>query len=196
MSRKLIVAVVDGLEARGARGGDRVRGRADLRPARGARELRARGLRLSSLTPVCLSSIATGVGPDGHGIPHLVWYDRAERRVVEYGSIVRRASVAGHRPDRPRRPREHECGAPVAGRGDRVRGARGRRSHDRRGQLHRVPRSHDAHGRGAVSRSVRGPQRFFFYGLWQSDRTGAPPSWRRHGAGASTRTPRRRAAGS
>ena len=28
----------------------------------------------------------------------------------------------------------------------------------------------------------RGPQRFFFYGLWQSDRTGAPRSWRRQGS--------------
>ena len=29
-----------------------------------------------SLTPVCLSSIATGAHPDVHRIPHLVWYDR------------------------------------------------------------------------------------------------------------------------
>src|SRR5204863_2935143 len=27
-----------------------------------------------SLTPVCLSSIATGAHPDGHHIPHLVWW--------------------------------------------------------------------------------------------------------------------------
>ena len=29
-----------------------------------------------SLTPVCVSSIATGAHPDVHHIPHLVWYDR------------------------------------------------------------------------------------------------------------------------
>ena len=39
-----------------------------------------------SLTPVCLSSIATGAHPDVHRIPHLVWYHRGERRMVEYGS--------------------------------------------------------------------------------------------------------------
>ncbi|MBA3364593.1 MAG: alkaline phosphatase family protein, partial [Actinobacteria bacterium] len=31
-----------------------------------------------SLTPVCLSSIATGAHPDVHEIPHLVWYHRGE----------------------------------------------------------------------------------------------------------------------
>src|SRR4051794_41803222 len=39
-----------------------------------------------SLTPVCLSSLATGAHPDVHHIPHLVWYDRERARLVEYGS--------------------------------------------------------------------------------------------------------------
>src|SRR5262249_1374734 len=39
-----------------------------------------------SLTPVCLASIATGGHPDVHGIPHLVWWNREEQRLVEYGS--------------------------------------------------------------------------------------------------------------
>src|SRR2546430_3282212 len=47
-----------------------------------------------SLTPVCLSSIATGAGPGVHHIPHLVWWHRGERRIVEYGSSV----AAGGRP--------------------------------------------------------------------------------------------------
>src|SRR3954470_24736332 len=50
-----------------------------------------------SLTPVCLSSIATGAGPGIHHIPHLVWWHRDERRIVEYGSsfgAVRAAGVA------------------------------------------------------------------------------------------------------
>src|SRR5437588_8627137 len=38
-----------------------------------------------SLTPVCMTSIVTGAFPDVHRIPHLVWYHRAERRIVEYG---------------------------------------------------------------------------------------------------------------
>ena len=36
-----------------------------------------------SLTPVCLSSLATGGHPDVHHIPHLVWYDRERARLVE-----------------------------------------------------------------------------------------------------------------
>src|SRR4051812_49554737 len=41
-----------------------------------------------SLTPVCLSSIATGSTPDVHRIPHLVWWHREEQRLVEYGSSL------------------------------------------------------------------------------------------------------------
>src|SRR2546430_5591157 len=48
-----------------------------------------------SLTPVCLSSIATGAGPDVHHIPHLVWWHRQERRVVEYGSSFAALRAAG-----------------------------------------------------------------------------------------------------
>ena len=50
-----------------------------------------------SLTPVCLSSIATGSHPDVHEIPHLVWWHRGEQRIVEYGSsfgAVRAAGIA------------------------------------------------------------------------------------------------------
>src|ERR671929_1896568 len=50
-----------------------------------------------SLTPVCLSSIATGAHPDVHHIPHLVWYHRAERRFVEYGSSFSALLAAGTR---------------------------------------------------------------------------------------------------
>src|SRR5262249_57964737 len=39
-----------------------------------------------SLTPVCLTSIATGAGPGVHHIPSLVWWDRQEQRIVEDGS--------------------------------------------------------------------------------------------------------------
>src|SRR6184192_230340 len=48
-----------------------------------------------SLTPVCLSSIATGAHPDVHHIPHLVWYDRERARVVEYGSSFAALRAAG-----------------------------------------------------------------------------------------------------
>src|SRR6267143_1585335 len=48
-----------------------------------------------SLTPVCLSSLATGAFPDVHEIPHLVWYSRQERRLVEYGSSFGAVRAAG-----------------------------------------------------------------------------------------------------
>src|SRR5713226_6203759 len=48
-----------------------------------------------SLTPVCLSSIATGSFPEVHEIPHLVWYRRSEERLVEYGSSFPAVRVAG-----------------------------------------------------------------------------------------------------
>src|SRR3954470_24315590 len=48
-----------------------------------------------SLTPVCLSSIATGGGPDVHRIPHLVWWHRGEQRIVEYGSSFAALRAAG-----------------------------------------------------------------------------------------------------
>src|ERR1700746_2708474 len=48
-----------------------------------------------SLTPVCLTSIATGAGPGVHHIPSLVWWDRQERRIVEYGSSFAALRAAG-----------------------------------------------------------------------------------------------------
>ena len=48
-----------------------------------------------SLTPVCLSSIATGGYPDVHEIPHLVWWHRGQGRLVEYGSSFGAARAAG-----------------------------------------------------------------------------------------------------
>src|SRR5262249_60318546 len=47
-----------------------------------------------SLTPVCLSSLATGAHPDVHHIPHLVWYDRERARLVEDGSALAAAPCA------------------------------------------------------------------------------------------------------
>jgi len=48
-----------------------------------------------SLTPVCLSSIATGAHGDVHEIPHLVWWHRGEQRLVEYGSSFSAIRAAG-----------------------------------------------------------------------------------------------------
>src|SRR6202165_3422189 len=48
-----------------------------------------------SVTPVCASSIATGVGQDEHRIPAMNWFDREEARYVEYGSSFRAAQRFG-----------------------------------------------------------------------------------------------------
>jgi hypothetical protein len=58
----------------------------------------ARGISaFPSLTPVCLTTIATGAQPNVHGIPHLVWYHRGEQRLVEYGSSFAAVRAAGAR---------------------------------------------------------------------------------------------------
>lgn len=48
-----------------------------------------------SVTPVCLSSIATGAGVAEHAIPHICWFDRDADRIVDYGSSTRAVFAAG-----------------------------------------------------------------------------------------------------
>lgn len=136
-----------------------------------------------SLTPVCLSSIATGAHGDVHEIPHLVWYSRREHRVVEYGSSFGAMLAAGF--TRSMRDaiidmtREH-LGARAVTLFEAAEDAglvpasvnftcyRGRTLH--RSILPGVP-------------PVLGPRRFFFYNLFESDVTGAPLSVRNRAAG-------------
>jgi predicted AlkP superfamily pyrophosphatase or phosphodiesterase len=128
-----------------------------------------------SLTPVCLSSLATGAGPDVHGIPHLVWYHRAEERLVEYGSsfaALRRAGTRRGIVDAIFRMNEEHLSRDAvtiyesledAG---RVAAAvniicyRGRTRH-----VARIP---------GLTRAAHGPRRFFYFNLFESDETGAP----------------------
>jgi predicted AlkP superfamily pyrophosphatase or phosphodiesterase len=127
-----------------------------------------------SLTPVCLASIATGRYPDGHHIPHLVWWNRAEERLVEYGSSFGAARAAGLA--RSLRDTVVDLNARHLSREIRtvyetleddglttaainITCYRGRHRH-----LPTIP--------GAPA--VYGPKRFFFYSLYESDRTGAP----------------------
>ncbi len=137
-----------------------------------------------SLTPVCASSIATGGHPDVHRIPHLVWYDRRERRLVEYGSSFGAVVAAGTRRSIVdtifNMNGRHLCGEAVtvfealddAG---LVTAAvnftcyRGR-------TVHRTTLP-------GVSRRASGPKRFFYYNLFESDVTGAPLAVRRRSAG-------------
>ena len=88
MPKKLVLIVVDGLTpAAFERAVESGRAPALGFLARHGEYRRATSV-FPSLTPVCLSSIATGAGPDVHHIPSLVWWSRQERRVVEYGSSL------------------------------------------------------------------------------------------------------------
>jgi hypothetical protein len=137
-----------------------------------------------SLTPVCLSSIATGAHGDVHEIPHLVWYDRSDERIVEYGSsfgAVRAAGIGQTLRDTLVNMNRQHLGAgartlfeSLADAGLRTAAVnftayRGRTPH--RSSL-------------PLLGDVMGPERFFFYNLFSSDRTGAPLSWRNRPAGS------------
>ncbi|HEX5467529.1 MAG TPA: alkaline phosphatase family protein [Gaiellaceae bacterium] len=134
-----------------------------------------------SVTPVCLTSIATGAHPDVHSIPHLVWYHRGERRVVEYGSSFSAVRAAGarrsirdsvfamsHEHVSPRVLTVFEAleDAGVVPAAINFTCYRGRTRHPLRLRL----RS----GRNRWYEAVYGPRRFFFFNLFESDVTGAP----------------------
>jgi hypothetical protein len=137
-----------------------------------------------SLTPVCLTSIATGAGPDVHHIPSLSWWNRETKRIVEYGSsfsALRKAGFSQGVLDTIVNMNERhlardattvyealEDAGYVAG-AINITCYRGRHRH-----ASTVP------GFPAVN----GPSRFFFYNLYESDRTGAPFVGRGRKAGA------------
>ena len=90
-----------------------------------------------SLTPVCLSALATGAHPDVHEIPHLVWYHRGEKRLVEYGSSFGAVRAAGDEAVADRHDLRAQRQPPRQERRDLLRGAGGRRA-DRRGREHHL----------------------------------------------------------
>jgi hypothetical protein len=127
-----------------------------------------------SLTPVCLASIATGGHGEHHGIPHLIWWNREEERIVEYGSsfAALRASglVQGVRDTVVNLNERHllrstetiyesleDAGLTAAA--INITTYRGRNRH-----VSPIPGFPPVHG----------PRRFFFYSVYESDRTGAP----------------------
>jgi len=138
-----------------------------------------------SLTPVCLTSIATGAGPGVHHIPSLVWWNRPERRIVEYGSsfaALRAAGLSQSLLDPIFNMNAHHLAPGAVTIYEALEDAgfvaaavnitcyRGRHRH-----LTTLP---------GVRRAAYGPSRFFFYGLFESDRTGAPFAVRSRRAGS------------
>jgi hypothetical protein len=138
-----------------------------------------------SLTPVAMSSVVTGASPDRHGIPHLVWYHRGERRLVEYGSSLSAVLAAGTRRvladtifnlnDRHLAPDAETVFESLERAG--LETAAVNVTCYRGGTRHRptVP---------GVGRPAFGPRRFFFYSLFESDETGAPLAVRHRSAGS------------
>ena len=182
--QKLILIVIDGLAAPAFEAAVED----GLAPTLGllAREGRYRRAvsAFPSLTPVCLSTLATGAGPDVHEIPHLVWWHRGERRLVEYGSsfgALRAAGLTRSLRDTIVDMNRSHLGQSAVTLFEAVEDAglvpaavnftcyRGRTRH--RATLPGVP-------------SVLGPRRFFFYNLFESDPTGAPLAVRSRAAGS------------
>ena len=181
---KLILIVIDGLTPSMLEGALD----AGALPTLGAIAERSRYRRAAtvfpSLTPVCLSSIATGGYPDVHEIPHLQWWHRGERRIVEYGSSFGAARAAGigrtlrdtlvgmnaeHLGRRAMTVFEALADAGLVTAAVNFTAYRGRTAHRAS-----VPFLND----------VLGPERFFFYNLFETDRTGAPLSWRNRARGS------------
>jgi len=137
-----------------------------------------------SLTPVCLSSIATGAHPDVHEIPHLVWWHRGEQRLVEYGSsfgAVRAAGLARSLRDtiidlnaKHLSPRAETIYEALE--------ATGLTTAAINITCYRGPNRHLPTIPGVPA--VYGPKRFFFYSLYESDRTGAPIAVRNRALGS------------
>src|SRR5207342_3749217 len=95
MPEKLVLIVIDGLTPAMLERAVESQDVPALRFLMSRGEYRRAVTTFPSLTPVCLSSIATGAHPDVHEIPHLVWWHRGERRLVEYGSSFGAARAAG-----------------------------------------------------------------------------------------------------
>ena len=139
-----------------------------------------------SLTPVCLSSIATGAGPDEHHIPHLVWWHRSERRIVEYGSsfsALRAAGIAQSITDTIYNMNQRHLSPKVTTVYEAV---------DAAGLVAGAVNITCYRGRTRylptlpwVTKPAYGPKRFFYYGLFESDQTGAPFAVRSRAAGST-----------
>ena len=185
MSRKLVLVVVDGMtpsaferavESGRAPALSYLADHGDYRLATSV---------FPSLTPVCLTSIATGAGPGVHHVPSLVWWNRQERRIVEYGSSFAALRAAGLSQslldpifNMNARHMSQDAATVYEALEDAglVAGAVNITCY-RAGHRYRptVP---------GLRRAAYGPGRFFFFGLFESDRTGAPVAVRSRRAGS------------
>src|SRR4051795_5470422 len=184
MPRKAILVVIDGLTPQVFEAAVESGSAPALASLAAAGSYRRAVSTFPSLTPVCLSSIATGAHGDVHEIPHLVWWHRGERRLVEYGSSFAAMRAAGlarglrdtivdlnerHLSKKAETVYEALEGVGLTAAAINITTYRGRHRH-----LPALP------GLPAVN----GPKRFFFYSLYESDRTGAPIAVRNRALGS------------
>jgi predicted AlkP superfamily pyrophosphatase or phosphodiesterase len=185
MAKKLVLVVVDGMTPAAFERAI-AEGRAPAMSFLAAEgEHRQATSVFPSLTPVCLTSIATGAGPGVHHIPSLVWWNRQERRIVEYGSSLSALRAAGfsqslvdtifnmnarHLSRDAVTIYEALEDAGLVAAAVNITCYRGRNRY-----LPTVP---------GLNRAAFGPRRFFYYGLFESDRTGAPFAVRSRRAGS------------
>jgi Type I phosphodiesterase / nucleotide pyrophosphatase len=181
VGKKLVLAVIDGLTPAALERALREGRLPALQFLRESGTYNRGTTTFPSVTPVCLTSIATGAHPDVHSIPHLVWYHRQERRVVEYGSSFSAVRAAGAR----RSFRDsifamsHEHVSPRA---LTVFEALDDAGFDPAAINFTCYRGRTRHpiklplrpGRNRWYEAVYGPRRFFFFNLFESDVTGAP----------------------
>src|SRR6187401_996316 len=179
MSRKLVLVVIDGLTPTMLESSLGTSATPTLTALAAAGTLGRATTTFPSLTPVCLTSIATGAHPDVHHIPHLVWWNRTEGRVVEYGSSFGAIRAAGTRRsirdtivgmNQDHLAKDAETLYEAAEREGLTAAAvnitcyRGPHRY-----LPTVP---------GIAPATFGPRRFFFYNLYESDPIGAPLSVR------------------
>lgn len=191
-ARKLVLVVIDGLTPdlleRGVESG-RVPALAHLVE----QGTYVRGVTtFPSVTPACLSTLATGAHPDVHHIPHLAWYHRGEERIVEYGSSFPAMRAVGARQAfrdaifnmshvhlSPHATTVFEAveDAGLVPASINFTCYRGRTRH-----AIRLP---VLAARNRWYEAVYGPRRFFFFNLFESDVTGAPLAVRSRVAGSN-----------
>ena len=194
VGKKLVLCVIDGLTpATLERGVEN--GRLPVLSYLASQGEYARGVSaFPSVTPVCLSSIATGSWSDVHGIPHIVWWNAEEQRVVEYGSslgAVLAAGIGGVVRDAVLNMSASHLSSEATTVFEAVEDAglvagaitftcyRGRTRHRiRLPELARRNRWYEA---------VNGPSRFFFFNIYESDETGAPLAVRSRTGGSVDR---------
>jgi type I phosphodiesterase/nucleotide pyrophosphatase len=137
-----------------------------------------------SLTPVCLASIATGAHSDAHHIPHLAWYHRAERRIVEYGSSYAAMRAVGRRRvmrDAILAMNQEHLAADAPTVFEQLERA-GLETAAVNFTCYRAGNRHRSTVPGVPA--AYGPRRFFYFNLFESDRTGSPLAVRARGVGS------------